>query len=632
MTTNIWPRRHRGGKNSDEQHVPAESPNKGAGKWSRWGINGLKGSHESKESPELKSPRLLPQGDYEDVDAYRAAREEVLKYEGYQSFEHSCRERASMWERRANAILLEMRERDIKEVYEAAEARRGYGGQLHKRFFGDHFLSNLDLIERTKVYQIVQRMPKGAHLHIHFNANLLPKVLINIAKDMEHMYITSDIPLAPGGDSDAFDRCKIQFSIMSADAVAKQGGEGSIFTEGYKDRQPMRFREFRQGFEHHYKMASLKLGSSCNPAVDDEPRIEDVDAWLSYKLVFHEEEAHNFLQTADGAWEKFNGRTQMMKGLFNYETAYKKYTKLCMQEFVDDNIQYAEIRPNFMSTNQVWKDDGSERICNRGIVNLITTAYNEFQKEHNGEVLKGLKIIYCTPRSFSPEQVKVALDECLQFKLDKRYSQWIAGFDLVGEESKGRPLKDFIAEFLDFKKACKESDIDIPFLFHCGETLDTGSDVDRNLVDALLLNSKRIGHGFALPRHPYILEQMKERNICVEVCPISNEILGLTPRMNGHVVYNLLARNVHCTISTDNGTLFRSRLSHDFYQVLAGKQDMTLYGLRQLAEWSIEHSCLEAKEKSKVKEAWVDMWDEFCQWVVTKYGPLVDETPTKLEL
>lgn len=127
----------------------------------------------------------------------------------------------------------------------------------------------------------------------------------------------------------------------------------------------------------------------------------------------------------------------------------------------------------------------------------------------------------------------------------------------MGEESKGKPLKDFIPEFIQFQKDCAGKEKDIPFLFHCGETLSIGADTDGNLLDALLLGSKRIGHGFALPRHPYIMEQMKARNICVEVCPISNEILGLTPRMNGHAVYSLLANNVHCTVSTDNGTLFR---------------------------------------------------------------------------
>ena len=131
------------------------------------------------------------------------------------------------------------------------------------------------------------------------------------------------------------------------------------------------------------------------------------------------------ISVQNSAWDKFNGRTQMMKGLFNYETAYREYTKLCLQEFAADNIQYAEIRPNFMSTNQVWKDDGSERIDNHGIVNLITTAYDNFQLEHKHQILKGLKIIYCTPRSFDPEKVKAALDECLEFKL--KYPAWIAG-------------------------------------------------------------------------------------------------------------------------------------------------------------------------------------------------------------
>lgn len=94
-------------------------------------------------------------------------------------------------------------------------------------------------------------------------------------------------------------------------------------------------------------------------------------------------------------------------------------------------------------------------------------------------------------------------------------------------------------------------------MFHCGETLDVGTETDGNLVDALLLGSKRIGHGFALAWHPYVMQQMKKQNVCVEVCPISNEILGLTPRISGHTVYNMLANDVHCTISTDNGTLFR---------------------------------------------------------------------------
>ena len=110
---------------------------------------------------------------------------------------------------------------------------------------------------------------------------------------------------------------------------------------------------------------------------------------------------------------------------------------------------------------------------------------------------------------------------------------------------------------LQFRTKCDEKGFDIPFLFHCGETLDIGTDTDQNLLDALLLNSRRIGHGFALKQHPYIMQLIKAKGICVELCPISNEVLGLTPRVGGHAMYQLLANNVHCTVNSDNGTIFR---------------------------------------------------------------------------
>ncbi|KAK3316287.1 hypothetical protein B0H66DRAFT_604586 [Apodospora peruviana] len=562
-------------------------------------------------------PNLPPDAIYDTTDAYQDARKQVQEREGTLNFDFMCRSRAPDHEKRADEILQLVKQKDIRDVYGPAEPRMGYGGQEHPRFFGDHFLSNADLIEQTELFKISRKMPKGAHLHIHFNANLLPNVLVDIAKDMPHMYIMSNVPLVTEDEGPSgFDRCKIQFSILSAERIETvHDGKQSLFETDYKPKRAMPFKQFCDEFQEHYNTAHGKEAGD---------REVTVDTWLRNKLVFQEEEAYNWLQTAEGAWEKFNGRTQMMKGLFNYKKAYSIYTKLCMEEFADDNIQYAEIRPNFMATNQVWLDDGSAQIDNEGIVQLIIEEYENFQRTHRNSILKGLKIIYCTPRSFEPEKVAASLAECLRFKKD--YPGWIAGFDLVGEESKGNPLKDFVPQFLEFKKNCRAEGVDIPFLFHCGETLDIGTDTDGNLVDALLLGSKRIGHGFALSRHPYIMEQMKKRDICVEVCPISNEILGLTPRMNGHAVYSLLAHNVHCTVSTDNGTLFRSRLSHDFYQTMAGKSDMTLHGWRQLIEWSIEHSCMELEMKAEVYGAWEKMWEGFCRWIDKEYGDLLTAT------
>lgn len=338
------------------------------------------------------------------VDEYERRRRELRQREGALSFEHNFASTASPKEQQVNEILQKLRRDDDENVYAGEPARQGFGGQMHPRFAGDHFLANKALIDRSKLFNVAKRLPKGAHLHIHFNSCLLPHVLLDIARGMEYMYITSDLPLVDAGDYHNYRRAKIQFSIM-----AKPPATGNLFDAAYKDRAAMKFSAFLTEFPKSY------------PG-------KDAMKWLQDKLVFTEEEAHGALQTVGGAWEEFNTRTQMMKGLFNYETAYRKYTRACLEDFVGDNIQYAEIRPNFMDTNQVWKDDGSGKIDNWGIMGMIIEEYQKFQKEAKGQpnrYLGGLKIIYCCPRSYPKDKVANGLAQCLEFK--KKWPNFIAG-------------------------------------------------------------------------------------------------------------------------------------------------------------------------------------------------------------
>ena len=52
----------------------------------------------------------------------------------------------------------------------------------------------------------------------------------------------------------------------------------------------------------------------------------------------------------------------------------------------------------------------------------------------------------------------------------------------------------------------------------------TGEAVDNNLIDAILLNTSRIGHGYAINRHPEVKKLARERGIALEICPISNQV------------------------------------------------------------------------------------------------------------
>ena len=117
----------------------------------------------------------------------------------------------------------------------------------------------------------------------------------------------------------------------------------------------------------------------------------------------------------------------------------------------------------------------------------------------------------------------------------------------------------------------KKKKLTIPLLFHAGETLlDTGGSYDptkSNLIDAVALGAKRIGHGFALMNHPKLVEICRKipkkdgrparDGICVELNLISNELLHLCRNVKQHPYSELLAAGVPCSINTDNPNLFR---------------------------------------------------------------------------
>ena len=137
---------------------------------------------------------------------------------------------------------------------------------------------------------------------------------------------------------------------------------------------------------------------------------------------------------------------------------------------------------------------------------------------------------------------------------------------MVGAEDRPNSIGFYEKELLAFVRTCEELEVDIPFLFHAGESLlDTGGSKDSensNLYDALLLKSKRIGHGVSLLRHPELMREFKEQDICIELCPVSNEILHLCRNVKEHPFPQLLAAGIPCTLNSDNPVLMRYVITH----------------------------------------------------------------------
>ena len=172
------------------------------------------------------------------------------------------------------------------------------------------------------------------------------------------------------------------------------------------------------------------------------------------------------------------------------------------------------------------------------------------------------------------------MKNCIQGK--KLYPDVVCGYDLVGPEDDGRTLHDLTPELIWFQEECAREGVEIPFFFHAGECLGDGDETDQNLFDAILFGTRRIGHGFSLYKHPLLIDMVKEKQILVESCPISNEVLRYTASIMSHPLPALLSRGVASSLSNDDPAIMgqgTSGMTHDFWQALQGWDNLGLAGL-----------------------------------------------------
>ena len=187
---------------------------------------------------------------------------------------------------------------------------------------------------------------------------------------------------------------------------------------------------------------------------------------------------------------------------------------------------------------------------------------------------------------------------------------YVIGYDLVGEEDGRRTTFDYVETFLQGKSFEKKYGVDLPFYFHDGESPWA---YNTNLYDAILLNSKRIGHGLNLFHFPYLIEKMKEKNICLEVCPISNQVLGYVSDLRMHPAAGYLKAGVPCVISSDDPGLFGYvGMSPDLWEAILA-WDLDLAAVKQLFINSIEYSGMSASEKKKAFQYWNLEWQKFIE-------------------
>lgn len=153
----------------------------------------------------------------------------------------------------------------------------------------------------------------------------------------------------------------------------------------------------------------------------------------------------------------------------------------------------------------------------------------------------------------------------------------------------------------------------MPCFFHAGET--NKKDL-YNMHDSVLLNTKRIGHGFQLSLFPNLLKEVIERDICVEACPLSNKVLGYTLDLKIHPIRWMLYHGLQISISPDDPTFFDYCGVTLDYAYATVAWELTLRDLKKLSLNGITYSSIQPELKTKLKQdVFPQKWNEFIKYL-----------------
>ncbi|KAI0472580.1 adenosine/AMP deaminase [Xylariaceae sp. FL0804] len=563
----------------------------------------------SKEIPKESDPFM---------QKYLEGRENLIAQENKQRSDASFRAGLSPIARRACAIVERIRDEEAASVWtpqlEDALARGPGAAEGMTVYPGMMFSLSKERMERTRLWRIVRRMPKGCLLHAHMDAMVDFDHLFQVLLATPGMHIQADRPLdTPAAREDA----TLRFRFLREARTG--GGAGDIWrADAYAAPAPVLLTRAADAFPDGGRPGFLR--------------------WLKGRATISRTDAVAQHHGVDHIWRKFGNCFRVVNSIVHYEPIWRAFLRRLMALLHADGVRYAELR--FSWALDYYREGREEPEKDySAMMDVLDEEVTRFRASDEGRGFWGLRTIWAGLRFEPTRSIVSDMDNCITTKMT--HPHLIAGYDLVGQEDAGRSLRDLLPEIFWFRQQCASEGVELPFFFHAGETLGTGDAADHNLFDAVLLGARRLGHAFSLYKHPLLARLARERRLLVESCPISNEVLRLCGSVASHPLPALLASGVACCLCNDDPAMLgqdTAGSTHDFWQALQGWRSLGLAGLASLAENSVRWACFEdqsaeewdvgLREASLASEGvkgerlreWAVDWERFCLWVVDEFG------------
>lgn len=255
--------------------------------------------------------------------------------------------------------------------------------------------------------------------------------------------------------------------------------------------------------------------------------------------------------------EKFDLPLQYLQTAEGLQKAGKAF----LMDLVKDNIAYVEVRfAPLLSVN--------DTLSCKQVMEAVLTGLEEAKRECG----ISYNVIACAMRHHKTEDSLQMMRECREF-----LGCGLCAVDLAGNEA-AFPMENFRGLFAEAKK------MGYPFTLHAGECGRV-----ENVIESVKAGAKRIGHGIALRGNSEAIEFCKERNIAIEMCPISNMQTKAVSCKEEYPIREFLDAGLNVTLNTDNRMVSNTTISKEM-EFVQSNYGITDEELRKMTENAIEAS------------------------------------------
>jgi len=243
-------------------------------------------------------------------------------------------------------------------------------------FPGMMFSLAKDRMEKSKLWQIVKKMPKGTLLHCHLEAMVDLDWALQEAFDTEGVCVVADGPI-----TDDKTRRKTGFSFTySKDAKS----DVSIWSEDYTANTPVPVNHAADSFPDGGKKAFIE--------------------WIRSRVSITPAEHLSHHEGPNEVWRKFMSCFPILGSLIYYEPIFRKFIRNMCKQLLDDGVYYVDMRSAFYTPyrstgKEKWDDDWFY------MLEHMADEIEKFKASEEGKEFWGARMIWTTIRQFGKKEV-----------------------------------------------------------------------------------------------------------------------------------------------------------------------------------------------------------------------------------